>query len=69
MSIAHLIKPANIAPATEGPMLIVVTLCISFAAVEVLRRCRPLQPLFGIDFRAASKAQAIKLAETAPQAA
>jgi len=69
VSIAHLIKPSKIAPATEGPMLIVVTLCISFAVVEVVRRCRPLQPFFGIDVRLAANPPAVSLAEAQPKAA
>lgn len=48
VSIAHLIKPAGVAPLLEGPILIVLTLSISFAVVEIVRRCRPLQPFFGI---------------------
>jgi glucan biosynthesis protein C len=69
VSIAHLIKPSKIAPAIEGPMLIVLTLCISFAVAEVVRRCRPLQPFFGIDVRLAANPPAVSLAESQPKAA
>jgi len=48
VSIAHLIKPANIAPASEGLVLIVLTLCISFGAFDVIRRFAWLRPLFGL---------------------
>ncbi len=51
VSMAHLIKPAGIAPAIEGPMLIALTLCISFGIVEVVRRCALLRPVFGLPFR------------------
>ncbi len=48
VSIAHLIKPANVAPAAEGPMLIVLTLTISFGVFELVRRVAILRPLFGL---------------------
>lgn len=47
VTIAHLIKPARIAPAVEGPLLVVLTLCLSFGVVELVRRCRPLHAVFG----------------------
>ncbi|UUZ52028.1 hypothetical protein LP420_33525 [Massilia sp. B-10] len=53
MSIAHLIKPAHIAPATEGLILVVLTLCISFGAFEIIRRITVLRPLFGLAWEAA----------------
>ena len=51
VSIAHLIKPAGLHPALEGPMLIVLTLCLSFGVVEVVRRCALLRPVFGLPLR------------------
>ena len=51
VSIAHLIKPAKIAPATEGLVLVVLTLCISFGAFELVRRTALLRPLFGLAWR------------------
>ena len=48
VTIAHLIKPAKIAPATEGFMLIVLTLTISFGVFELVRRCALVRPFFGL---------------------
>ncbi|MES2296102.1 MAG: acyltransferase family protein [Pseudomonadota bacterium] len=45
--LAHALKPAKLAPALEGPMLVVLTLAISFGAFEIIRRNRLLQTLFG----------------------
>ena len=46
---AHALKPVRLAPVVEGPILILLTLAISFGVVEIVRRVRPLQPLFGTD--------------------
>jgi glucan biosynthesis protein C len=51
VSIAHLIKPARIAPATEGMILVVLTLCISFGVFEIVRRIHVLRPLFGLGWQ------------------
>ena len=51
VSIAHLIKPADVAPAVEGLVLIVLTLTISFGVFEVVRRVAVLRPLFGLRVR------------------
>jgi glucan biosynthesis protein C len=48
VTIAHLIKPAKIAPAPEGLILIVLTLTISFGVFEVVRRVAVLRPFFGL---------------------
>ncbi|QYF92416.1 acyltransferase family protein [Massilia sp. PAMC28688] len=48
VSIAHLIKPAGIAPPAEALVLVVLTLCISFGVVEAVRRLAPVRPLFGL---------------------
>jgi hypothetical protein len=53
VSIAHLIKPAHIAPATEGLILVVLTLCISFGTFDLIRRVNVLRPLFGLQLRKA----------------
>ena len=45
---AHSLKPAHIAPVTEGLLLVVLTLTISFGVFEVVRRVPLLQPLFGL---------------------
>jgi glucan biosynthesis protein C len=63
--LAHSIKPANLAPATEGLVLVVLTLGISLGVFELVRRCRPLHLLLGI-----GSGPAIKPAEPqAPRAA
>ncbi len=48
VSMAHLIKPARLAPGTEGFILVVLTLCISFGIFELVRRVGVLRPLFGL---------------------
>jgi glucan biosynthesis protein C len=54
VSIAHLIKPAHIAPGPEGLILIALTLTISFGVFEVVRRVGVLRPLFGLGRQAAA---------------
>jgi glucan biosynthesis protein C len=48
VSMAHWFKPLKMAPATEGVMLIVLTLCISFGVFEMVRRVTVLRPLLGL---------------------
>lgn len=48
VSMAHALKPVRFAPGIEGILLVVLTITISFGIVEVVRRCPPLQPLFGL---------------------
>ena len=58
VSMAHLIKPADVAPAAEGLVLVVLTLCFSFGIVEVVKRVGVLRPLFGLGWVAGhSRAQ------------
>ena len=45
---AHYFKPAKLTPAIEGPILILLTLTISFGIFEIVRRVTLLRPLFGI---------------------
>jgi surface polysaccharide O-acyltransferase-like enzyme len=58
VSIAHLIKPARMAPAPEGLILIVLTLTISFGVFELVRRVTLLRPLFGLGQRRDGQAAA-----------
>jgi surface polysaccharide O-acyltransferase-like enzyme len=51
VSLAHWFKPLRLAPGTEGAILIVLTVCISFGVFEVVRRIAVLRPLFGLDGR------------------
>ena len=48
VSMAHALKPVRFAPGIEAILLVVLTLTASFAIFEVVRRCPPLQPLFGL---------------------
>lgn len=48
VTMAHWMKPANLHPAVEGLILIVLTLCLSFGLYEAVRRVRVLRPLFGL---------------------
>jgi surface polysaccharide O-acyltransferase-like enzyme len=48
VSIAHGLKPLRFAPGIEGILLLVLTVTLSFAIFEMVRRCAPLRPLFGL---------------------
>lgn len=48
VTLAYAIKPVRLAPAIEAPMLMAVTVCLSFAGVEIARRSALLRPLLGI---------------------
>jgi glucan biosynthesis protein C len=48
VSMAHWLKPVKLAPAIEGPILIVLTFAISFGVFEAVRRSAVLRPLFGL---------------------
>jgi glucan biosynthesis protein C len=48
VTIAHALKPAGIAPGLEGIMLVVLTVALSFAIFEAVRRSALLRPLFGL---------------------
>jgi glucans biosynthesis protein C len=54
--IAHAIKPAKLAPVTEGLVLVVLTLWFSLGAFELVRRCRPMHLLLGIGSNRAAPA-------------
>jgi len=51
VALAHWFKPAKLAPFVEAPVLIALTLTLSFAIYETVRRIAPLRPLFGLPFR------------------
>ncbi len=48
---AHHLQRLEMQPVLEGPLLVVVTFGACFAAYEVIRRIRPLRPLFGLRWR------------------
>jgi glucans biosynthesis protein C len=45
---AHALKPAALYPPVEALLLVLATVAICFLSYEVIRRVRPLQPLFGV---------------------
>lgn len=66
VSMAHALKPMRFAPGIEAMLLVVLTLTISFGVVEVVRRCAPLRPLFGLG---AAPRQTVASAAPLPAAA
>jgi glucan biosynthesis protein C len=46
--VAHSLKPAHLYPSVEGVLLVLVTAAACFLGYELIRRVRPLQPLFGL---------------------
>jgi glucans biosynthesis protein C len=46
--LAHALKSAQLSPAVEGPLLVIVTATASFLGYEVIRRVRVLRPIFGL---------------------
>jgi glucans biosynthesis protein C len=49
--VAHALKPVNLLPAVEGPLLILVTATGCLVGYEVIRRSALLRPLFGLAAR------------------
>lgn len=66
VSMAHWLKPVQLAPATEGLILLVLTFTLSFGGFELVRRIALLRPLFGL---AALTSQTSAYAGQAPAAA
>lgn len=46
--LAHNLKPLQIVPAVEGPLLVVATFGLCLLGYEAVRRIRWLRPLFGL---------------------
>lgn len=46
--LAWLLKPVRLAPGIEAPVLVVLTLTLSFGLYEAVRRVAVLRPLFGL---------------------
>jgi hypothetical protein len=46
--VAHSLKSAQLSPAVEGPLLVIVTAAACLLGYEVIRRVRILRPLFGL---------------------
>ncbi|HEY2682788.1 MAG TPA: acyltransferase family protein [Steroidobacteraceae bacterium] len=51
--VAHSLKPAHLYPPIEALMLVAVTTAGCFLGYEIIRRVRPLQPLFGLAWQGA----------------
>ncbi|HEY5852362.1 MAG TPA: acyltransferase family protein [Lysobacter sp.] len=45
---AYWLKPLDIAPLVEGPLLVVLTFAVCFGGYEIVRRVGVLRPLFGL---------------------
>ena len=48
VTMAHWLKPVQLAPLVEGAVLVTLTVTISFAVFELVRRVALLRPLFGL---------------------
>jgi len=48
VTLAHALKPVDMKPLLEAPLLIVATFALCFAAYEIVRRIALLRPLFGL---------------------
>ncbi|KQQ40186.1 hypothetical protein ASF61_05225 [Duganella sp. Leaf126] len=48
VTMAHWLKPVKLAPVTEGAVLVILTVTISFGVFELVRRVALLRPLFGL---------------------
>jgi surface polysaccharide O-acyltransferase-like enzyme len=53
--LAMALRAAGLPPMTEGILIVVLTLAISFGVFEVVRRVPLLQPLFGVGKAAGAK--------------
>jgi len=54
--LAHNLKPFDLPPPLEGPLLAVLTFGLCFAGYEAIRRIPPLRPLFGLKYRERARA-------------
>ena len=65
--VAHSLKPVNLMPAVEGPLLILVTAATCLAGYEVIRRSAILRPLFGLSVDALPKKVSLPAVSLVPQ--
>jgi acyltransferase-like protein len=65
--VAHSLKPANLMPAVEGPLLILVTAATCLAGYEVIRRSAILRPLFGLPVDALPRKVPLPAVRLVPQ--
>jgi hypothetical protein len=59
--IAHSLKSAQLSPAVEGPLLVIVTAAACFLGYEVIRRVRVLRTLFGLSAAPATSGTAARV--------
>ena len=52
--LAHKLKPLQLNLGVEATILIAVTFALCLCAYELIRRCPPLRPLFGLRTQAAA---------------
>ena len=64
--LAYNLKPFDLLPLLEGPLLVASTFGLCFAGYEAVRRIPPLRPLFGLKGRDAARD---RIASTAAHAA
>jgi hypothetical protein len=67
--VAHTLKPAHLAPAVEGPLLVLVTAAACFLGYETIRRVGILRPVFGLATPPTSKHPAHQTAHRVPHLA
>ncbi|MGE8226523.1 MAG: acyltransferase family protein [Stenotrophomonas sp.] len=53
--LAHRLKPLQLQPGIEAALLIVATFALCLGAYELIKRCGPLRPLFGLRSRPAER--------------
>ena len=53
--LAHKLKPLQLQPGIEAMLLIVATFALCLSAYEIIKRCGPLRPLFGLRSRPAER--------------
>jgi glucans biosynthesis protein C len=67
--VAHTLKPVQLSPAVEGPLLVLVTAAACFLGYEAIRRVNILRPIFGLAAFPTSKSPARQTAHRVPRLA
>ena len=63
--LAHRLKPLDLPPLAEGPLLVLATFALCLARYELVRRVPLLRPLFGLKREAAARGARTRAAEPA----
>jgi glucan biosynthesis protein C len=63
--VAHALKPVNLPPAVEGPLLVLITATTCLVGYEAIRRVAILRPLFGLPADAAAEKKTLMLTRPA----